>query len=110
MTPDDVLPYRVLPVLTTDDAECWLSGEDGRLRIKRCSDCGYYNHPPYPLCRRCLSSHVSNTTVSGLGTVYSFTVNYQKWTADMEPYAVVLVELDEQTGLRLLSNVVDCPP
>ena len=48
--------------------------------------------------------------VSGRGTVYSFTINRQKWSPDLEvPYVIAVVELEEQHGLRLLTNIVDCP-
>jgi uncharacterized OB-fold protein len=48
--------------------------------------------------------------VSGRGVVYAFTVNHYQWLPAMEPpYVVALVELVEQDGLRLLSNIVGCP-
>ena len=33
---------------------------------------------------------------------------YQQWVKDQCPYIVAIVELDEQTGLRLTSNVLNC--
>ncbi len=47
--------------------------------------------------------------MSGRGEVYSYTVNHQPWDGDPEPYAIVLVALPEQDGLRLTSNLVGCP-
>ena len=49
--------------------------------------------------------------VSGKGKIYSwFVVRHATHPdfVDEVPYAVVLVELDEQADLRLPSNVVDC--
>lgn len=46
--------------------------------------------------------------VSGEGTVYSFTVNHQPWLPHLtEPFAVIVVELDEQPGLRFVSRIVN---
>jgi uncharacterized OB-fold protein len=48
--------------------------------------------------------------VSGRGTVHTFTVNHQPWDGSTEPWAIVLVELPEQEGLRLTSNLVGLEP
>ncbi|WP_246398807.1 Zn-ribbon domain-containing OB-fold protein [Mycobacterium vicinigordonae] len=46
--------------------------------------------------------------VSGLGRVYTYTINYQPWLPHLhDPYAVIVVELDEQAGLRFVSRLVD---
>jgi uncharacterized OB-fold protein len=48
--------------------------------------------------------------VSGKGVVYSYTVNRYPWTdRQQEPYIVAEVDLVEQPGLRLVSNLVECP-
>ena len=42
--------------------------------------------------------------------VYAFTVNQYRWLPDMDPpYVVAEVELVEQEGLRLMTNIVECP-
>jgi uncharacterized OB-fold protein len=48
--------------------------------------------------------------VSGRATLHSYTVNHQQWIPDSEPYVIGLVEIDEQPGLRLTTNVVGCEP
>jgi uncharacterized protein len=45
--------------------------------------------------------------VSGRGTVYSFTVNYQPWDGTSDPYVIAVIELDDQPGMRLMTNLVD---
>jgi uncharacterized OB-fold protein len=45
--------------------------------------------------------------VAGRGTVYSFTVNHQPWDGTGDIYIIGVVEMDEQPGLRLLTNIVD---
>ena len=102
------VPFRVLPRLDEENTFFWTSGADGQLRFLRCSDCGYYIHPPLPQCPRCASKDIAPAVVSGKGTVHSFTINHQPWDGSTEPWAIVLVELAEQEGLRLTSNMVNC--
>lgn len=86
------------------------SGADGTLRILRCRGCDFYIHPPGPVCPRCLSSRVEPRPVGGRGRVHSYTVNFQPWRPELaDPYVIAVVELEEQQGLRLLSNIVGCP-
>jgi len=103
---------RGLPIPTTagDTAAFWTGGHAGRLLITTCEDCGHRAHPPHPRCRSCFSERVAPAPVSGRATVYSFTINRQAWSAGLEvPYVIAVVELDEQPGLRLLTNIVGCP-
>jgi len=76
------------------------------LVIQRCQECNYFNHPPRPLCDACLSQRLEFVPVSGRGTVYSYTVMHQPNIAGFEkevPYINVLVELDEQPRLFMVS-------
>lgn len=102
-------PFRVLPALDDENRFFWTSGADGRLRFLRCQACGYYLHPPLPRCPVCGSRDVAPEVVSGLGEVFSFTVNHHSWDGGTEPYAIGLVELPEQVGLRLTTNIVGMP-
>jgi uncharacterized OB-fold protein len=46
-----------------------------------------------------------------LGTVNTFTVNRHPFNPAVPlPYVVALVELVEQEGLRIVTNIVDCEP
>jgi len=102
---------RALPAVTEENEYFWRSGESGTLQIMRCNDCGYWLHPPGPVCRRCRSRSMAPQPVSGLGTVSRFTVNHQQWRPDLEvPYVVASVELDEQPGLFVTTNIVGCEP
>ena len=101
-------PFRVLPRLDDENTFFWTSGADGKLRFLRCNECGYYLHPPLPQCPRCTSRDLSPSVVTGRGAVHSFTINHQPWDGSTEPWSIVLVELDEQEGLRLTSNMVNC--
>jgi uncharacterized OB-fold protein len=105
----DGIHPRALPVID-EDGWFWTSGQDGLLRFMRCMDCGYYMHPPGPVCARCLSRTLNPQPVSGEGLVASFTVNHQQWSPIPPPYVVAIVSLGDQEDLRLTSNIVDCEP
>lgn len=101
---------RKLPLVTPETAPFWQGGSDGRLHICRCNDCHRFIHPPSPVCPACASLDVAAQPVSGRGTVASYTVNQQAWTPELkDPYVVALVELAEQAGLRILTNIVGMP-
>ncbi len=114
MTVPDVVTEsfpRVRPKITERNAHFWQGGADGRLRLLRCQSCGTYLHPPTAACWSCRSMAVVPEVLSGRGVVYAFTVNHYRWLPDMEPpYVVAEVELVEQEGLRLMTNIVECPP
>jgi uncharacterized OB-fold protein len=101
--------HRVRPKVTGRNAHFWRGGADGVLRLLRCQRCGTYLHPPAPVCRSCRSMIVRPEAVSGQGVVHAFTINRYQWVPGMEPpYVVALVELVEQPGLQLLTNIVGC--
>ena len=102
--------FRLMPALGPDNEFFWTSGRDGRLRFLRCQECGYYIHPPTPVCPKCWSRNVAPEAVSGLATLHSFTINHQKWAPDIEePYAIAMVVIDEQDDVRLTTNLVGIP-
>lgn len=104
-------PQRLLPAVTPQTEPFWTGGARGELLIVRCRTCGHRIHPPAPVCPVDLSGDVGPEPVSGLGTVHSFTINHHPWSpAAPPPYVIALVELDEQPGLRLLTNLVDVAP
>jgi uncharacterized protein len=106
---DDSMPRNHLPALTLENAFFWRAGESGRLRFMRCRACGYYIHPPLPICPLCKSREVRDEPVSGRGQILSYTINRQVWEKGLEaPYVIAIVELDEQPGLRLTSNIINC--
>jgi uncharacterized OB-fold protein len=98
-----------LPELTPDTRQFWTSGRDGVLRINHCTPCDRYVHPPVPICPFCRGTDILAIPVSGRGTVYSFTVNYQQWTPEMlPPYVLAVIEIEEQRDVRITSNIIGC--
>ena len=81
------------------------------LLILRCQadGCRRWVHYPLAMCPTCHGFELAPEPVSGHGAVYSFTLVNREFTPNYPPpYVAVLVELDEQPGLRVLSNVVGC--
>ena len=109
--PNPISGLPPLPAVTALTEHFWRGGAKGQLFILRCHACGYYLHPPTPVCRRCLSRDIGPTPVSGAGRVRTFTINHQPWFPALPtPYVLAIVELDEQPGLQFLTRLVDCPP
>ena len=99
---------RTAPVLNARSTPFWTGGANGELLIARCQTCGWWLHPPLPVCRRCRGRDIRPEAVSGLGSVWSFTVSRYQWSPALEPpYVIAEVELAEQPGLRLLTSIVD---
>lgn len=103
--------FRLLPAVTPETEHFWRGGAQGELVILRCTSCGTYIHPPAPVCPSCLSREQKPEAVSGRGEIVTFTVNHHPWNPTVAvPYVIALVELDEQKGLRLATNIVACAP
>jgi uncharacterized OB-fold protein len=103
-------PFRVLPRVTPQNEHFWRGGAVGKLVFLRCRPCGSYVHPPAPVCGCCLSKDLAPEAVSGRATVATFTLNHQPWVPSPDhPYAIAIVEIDEQPDVRLMTNIVGCP-
>jgi uncharacterized OB-fold protein len=72
--------------------------------VHTCAQCGRAHYSPRVLCPHCGSVALTWQQSDGRGTVYSTSTISPR---DGEPYAVVLVDLDE--GPRLMSNIVGIP-
>jgi len=108
---DDAPPStRMLPALDDNNRAFWTGGADGRLRIPFCAQCGVWVSPLATECLEC-DGALESRPVSGRGTVFTYTVNYQPFNPAVPvPYVIAIVELEEQADLRIASNIVDCEP
>ncbi|MEE9285846.1 MAG: Zn-ribbon domain-containing OB-fold protein [Dehalococcoidia bacterium] len=91
----------------------WDAAREGRLVIQRCLDCRRYYHPPQVICPRCVSSTLEFQPVSGRGTVHSYSIMRDRRVMGFEdrvPYVTVLVELEEQPLLTMVTNLLDAAP
>jgi len=99
------------PAPTPEAAPFWEAAAEGRLVVERCDTCGADSFPPRGICRACRSRATGWADVTGPGTVYSYTVNHQRWMPDLDvPYAVVLVEFADHPGVRVAGRLRGCAP
>ena len=106
--PEYAKPLPLLEGLTKEFYD-WCSKH--QLRFQRCSDCDAWRHVPREMCAECGSSEWKWAASSGRGTVFTWTVAvrpmHPAFPADV-PCTPVVIEMEE--GVRLVSEVVDCPP
>lgn len=102
---------RPLPQPTLASAEFWASGADGVLRIAHCHTCARWTHPQHAICPHCRGRDFGMEPVSGRATVVGFTVNSQQWHPALPPpYVVAIVALQEDSAVRLTTDIVGCDP
>jgi uncharacterized OB-fold protein len=102
------IPARILPKLHQHNRAFWTGGADGQLMIAWCTQCALWVSPPGADCPDCGGALVARP-VSGHGTVFTYTVNYQPFNPAVPvPYVIAIVQLAEQNDLRIATNIVDC--
>jgi uncharacterized OB-fold protein len=113
VTISDAELLRRLPTMPIghDDKELYRGWLQHELRLNRCQDCGFWHHPPRPICPSCWSSAVRPTAVSGRGVVHLLIRLHQgpevAGVSYEGGYPVATIELEEQVGLRYTSTVID---
>ncbi len=110
---DDLDPEALYPPLPEPSELTrffWEGVADRRLLILRCEACGFYVHWPRYVCPRCLSTSLGPAEVSGQATLVTWTFPSQPFDPYYQarvPYALAVVELVEQPGLRMVTDLVD---
>ena len=98
------------PVADRDTQPYWDGVAARRLLVPRCSSCGDWIWQPRPLCPRCHAPDPTWKQVSGEARVVSWTALHPPvlpvW-ADSVPFVILLVELDDAPGVRMLGQLVD---
>jgi uncharacterized protein len=112
--------YRGMSLIVPDNDSEWREfyahARAHRLVVRKCAACGLLRYPPTHACPWCMDLGWTWHEVSGRGTIYSYEIvvhAIQPGFKEIAPYAVVLVELDEQRGqptpdeaLRVVGNLV----
>ncbi len=102
---------RPIPALEPRTEAFWRACRAGRLEFTRCVPCNHLIHPSRPICPKCRGRELDVMSVSGRARLHSYTVNHKAWYPGQEvPYVIGLVELVEQSGLRLMTNIINCAP
>ena len=102
-------PRFDLPTIDEGTAEWWQATKDGRLLIKRCTDCGKAHFYPRPFCPHCWGENVNWEQASGRATLYTYSVVHSNDLppfGKLVPYVAAIVDLDE--GPRMMTRVVGC--
>lgn len=91
----------------------WDACRRRELCLQRCCDCNAFRQPPSAGCPHCGSARSDWPLLSGLGTVFSYTIVHHAAVPPLAaevPYNVVVVALDDAPGARLISNLLDVAP
>jgi uncharacterized protein len=108
-----VPPLKPLPLADEITSPYWAAALKHQLALQFCETCDRAVHLPAPSCPRCTGTALTWREHSGRGTLYSYTVMHDSpgpGFADSLPYIVGVVEIDEQPGLLITTNVLDAAP
>lgn len=95
-----------------DGAEFWRGCARGELLVQACGSCGKRRMPPRPMCPACRSTEVRWERMSGRATVWSYVIPYPPLLpayAEVAPYNVIVVALDDDPAIRFVGNIVESP-
>jgi uncharacterized OB-fold protein len=97
----------LLPVVDDHDTGGFFeAAARGELVVRACSNCGAVLHVPRAYCKNCGSWDGEWRPAGTTGTLHSFTVaDHQVHPAYPVPYTIVLVDLDDVPGVRLLGHL-----
>ncbi len=93
-------------------APYWQGLREGLLRVQRCAACGTWQFGPEWICHHCHAFDPAWVDVEARGLVHSWErVWHPSHPAlkDRGPYLVVLVELPQAGGVRMLGNLLGDP-
>jgi len=99
----------LLPGTDEYSEDFWAGFAEGRLLVQTCSSCGSSRYPTRPMCPECRSLDYHWQEASGRGTIWSFVVAHPPVLpayGEFAPYNVVVVELEDFPGIRLVGNLV----
>lgn len=103
-------PRFDLPTIEPETQAFWEAAQRGQLLIARCSECGRVHYYPRPHCVYCWSEQVEHIPARGVGTLYTYSTVYMNDLPPFKervPYVAAQVDLEE--GVRVTTNIVDCP-
>lgn len=103
------------PIPAPDDVSgfFWAAAAEGRLVLQRCRACDKLQYPPEVCCVHCQAEDFDHVETCGRGVIYSYAIVDRPLHAgfiDALPYITVMVELDDQPGLRMVTNLVEAAP
>lgn len=88
----------------------WRAAKEECLVAPECRACGVLRFPPTPFCPSCQSQDVEWIALSGLGSVFSYTIIRGLPGMPELTLVPVVVEPVDLPGVHLVSNLVDVDP
>jgi uncharacterized OB-fold protein len=103
-----------IPVSESDglSAPYWEGLRQGRLLVQRCRHCQVWQFGPEWICHRCHSFDVDWTEIDPKGRIFSWERVWHPSHAALKshgPYLVVIVELPQAGGVRMIGNLLGDP-
>jgi uncharacterized OB-fold protein len=98
---------RPVPVPSPLTEPYWTACRRGELALQRCAACRRFVHFPEPVCPYCGGGELPYETVSGHGTVHTFSVVHRSFLPGFDPpYVIAWIDLPE--GARAFGDVTGC--
>jgi uncharacterized OB-fold protein len=107
-TPSPILPDVEDPAA----APFWAGAREGRLLVQTCGACGTARFPPRLVCGACGQAQAAWREANGRGRIWSFVVVHGPTLpalADLVPFPVAVVELEDYPGVRMVGNLAAEP-
>lgn len=104
----DQMPSFLPALDEPDTAEFWKATAEHKLTYQVCTQCDGVVFYPRSHCVHCLSLELEWRESAGTGTLYTYSVvrdNRMPGFAELVPYAVAYVDLDE--GFRMLTRLTN---
>ncbi len=101
---------KPVPRPTGDTAPFWAFCKKHELRFQRCRGCGTFRHYPRPLCNKCWSFEFDWVPVAPRGRVFTWVTAhraFQPGFAEELPLPIVVIDVDEAPGVRMMGNFMD---
>ena len=100
------------PMVDEVDKEYFDAARRHEIRIQRCTKCRTFQFPAEWICHKCHSFDLEWARVAPRGSIYSWERVWHpahRALAETCPYLVVVVELSEAPGIRLVGNLLGDP-
>jgi uncharacterized protein len=101
----NTLPTLNAPKVLPEAAPFWQATAQGKLLLKRCTDCDKVHFYPRDVCPHCMSLATEWIPASGKGVIYSYSTMKRPGASD-QTYTLAFITLEE--GVTIMSNLVNC--
>ncbi|MDA3040444.1 MAG: OB-fold domain-containing protein [Actinomycetota bacterium] len=109
--PQQPQPAPIVPDPTPTAQPFWDALAAGRVDLQHCAECGQWVYYPRSRCSACMSPNLVWETISGAGTLYTYTIARQPTTpafSEAPDLVLAVVQLDEGPKLTTsLENVTE---